>query len=309
MLTAALARRPSGSSSWSPSARPALADAGRADGRDLPAVSGGRLLLNVVIGGDDAEQRRYGDFLDNDERYAQAGEFLTVLRGAWEGEPSTSPASTAASRARASPDPLPRRRSTSAASSPAADRGRRRATSTSTSPGASRPRRSPSRSTACARPRPAQGRSCASACGSTSSPGTPPTRRGRRPTGCSPAWTRRRSPRPRSGSPPSSRRASAGWPRCTAGGRDRAWRSHPNVWAGVGLVRGGAGTALVGSHDEVADRIEEYHDARHRPLHPLGPAAPGGGVLVRRGRDAGAARARAARGGRPAALDLVAWPR
>ena len=33
----------------------------------------------------------------------------------------------------------------------------------------------------------------------------------------------------------------------------------PNLWAGVGLVRGGAGTALVGSHDEVADRLEEYH--------------------------------------------------
>ena len=33
----------------------------------------------------------------------------------------------------------------------------------------------------------------------------------------------------------------------------------PNLWSGVGLVRGGAGTALVGSHDEVADRLEEYH--------------------------------------------------
>ncbi len=33
----------------------------------------------------------------------------------------------------------------------------------------------------------------------------------------------------------------------------------PNLWAGVGLIRGGAGTALVGSHAEVADRIEEYH--------------------------------------------------
>ena len=33
----------------------------------------------------------------------------------------------------------------------------------------------------------------------------------------------------------------------------------PNLWSGVGLVRGGAGTALVGSHQEVADRIEEYH--------------------------------------------------
>ncbi len=35
---------------------------------------------------------------------------------------------------------------------------------------------------------------------------------------------------------------------------------HPNVWAGVGLVRGGVGTALVGSYDEVADRICEYRD-------------------------------------------------
>jgi alkanesulfonate monooxygenase len=33
----------------------------------------------------------------------------------------------------------------------------------------------------------------------------------------------------------------------------------PNLWAGIGLVRGGAGTALVGSHTEVADRIAEYH--------------------------------------------------
>jgi alkanesulfonate monooxygenase len=33
---------------------------------------------------------------------------------------------------------------------------------------------------------------------------------------------------------------------------------YPNLWSGVGLVRGGAGTALVGSHQEVADRIAEY---------------------------------------------------
>ena len=33
----------------------------------------------------------------------------------------------------------------------------------------------------------------------------------------------------------------------------------PNLWSGVGLVRGGAGTALVGSHDEVAERLAEYH--------------------------------------------------
>ncbi|MFD2327988.1 LLM class flavin-dependent oxidoreductase [Cohnella sp. GCM10020058] len=32
----------------------------------------------------------------------------------------------------------------------------------------------------------------------------------------------------------------------------------PNLWAGMGLVRGGSGTALVGSHIEVANRIIEY---------------------------------------------------
>ncbi len=32
----------------------------------------------------------------------------------------------------------------------------------------------------------------------------------------------------------------------------------PNLWAGVGLVRGGAGTALVGNPQQVADRIAEY---------------------------------------------------
>ena len=34
----------------------------------------------------------------------------------------------------------------------------------------------------------------------------------------------------------------------------------PNLWAGVGLVRGGAGTALVGDPQTVADRIQEYAD-------------------------------------------------
>ena len=34
---------------------------------------------------------------------------------------------------------------------------------------------------------------------------------------------------------------------------------HPNLWAGTGLVCGGAGTALAGSHDDVAGRIKEYH--------------------------------------------------
>lgn len=35
----------------------------------------------------------------------------------------------------------------------------------------------------------------------------------------------------------------------------------PNLWAGVGLLRGGAGTALVGSYRQVAERIAEYKKA------------------------------------------------
>jgi alkanesulfonate monooxygenase len=34
----------------------------------------------------------------------------------------------------------------------------------------------------------------------------------------------------------------------------------PNLWAGFGLVRGGAGTAPVGRHEEVAERLAEYHE-------------------------------------------------
>ncbi|MFY4857920.1 LLM class flavin-dependent oxidoreductase [Aliarcobacter butzleri] len=32
----------------------------------------------------------------------------------------------------------------------------------------------------------------------------------------------------------------------------------PNLWAGIGLVRSGAGTALVGSAEQIAQRIKEY---------------------------------------------------
>ncbi|MET0866385.1 MAG: LLM class flavin-dependent oxidoreductase [Nakamurella sp.] len=34
----------------------------------------------------------------------------------------------------------------------------------------------------------------------------------------------------------------------------------PNLWSGIGLVREGVGTALVGSHDQVAERLAEYVD-------------------------------------------------
>ncbi|MER9242587.1 FMNH2-dependent alkanesulfonate monooxygenase [Mesorhizobium sp. M0633] len=42
------------------------------------------------------------------------------------------------------------------------------------------------------------------------------------------------------------------------GGRRDKLEISPNLWAGVGLVRGGAGTALVGDAATVAERIDEY---------------------------------------------------
>ena len=44
------------------------------------------------------------------------------------------------------------------------------------------------------------------------------------------------------------------------GGRRDKLEVSPNLWAGVGLVRGGAGTALVGDPQTVAARIKEYMD-------------------------------------------------
>lgn len=44
------------------------------------------------------------------------------------------------------------------------------------------------------------------------------------------------------------------------GGKRDQLEVSPNLWAGVGLVRGGAGTALVGDADTVAARMLEYVD-------------------------------------------------
>lgn len=43
-------------------------------------------------------------------------------------------------------------------------------------------------------------------------------------------------------------------------GSREALEISPNLWAGIGLVRGGAGTALVGDPDTVARKMQEYAD-------------------------------------------------
>ncbi len=44
------------------------------------------------------------------------------------------------------------------------------------------------------------------------------------------------------------------------GGKRDNLEISPDLWAGVGLIRGGAGTALVGDADTVAKRLLEYND-------------------------------------------------
>jgi alkanesulfonate monooxygenase len=45
------------------------------------------------------------------------------------------------------------------------------------------------------------------------------------------------------------------------GGKRDNLEVSPNLWAGIGLVTGGAATSLVGSPQEVAERILEYEEA------------------------------------------------
>ncbi|MFB7273084.1 LLM class flavin-dependent oxidoreductase [Streptomyces sp. NPDC056244] len=49
----------------------------------LDRFTGGRVAVHTITGGNDAEQRRDGDYLDKEERYDRTDEYLTILRRAW----------------------------------------------------------------------------------------------------------------------------------------------------------------------------------------------------------------------------------
>jgi alkanesulfonate monooxygenase len=54
--------------------------------QQLNTLSGlieGRVAVNIVAGSSTAEQRGYGDFLEHDERYARAEEFLAICHAFW----------------------------------------------------------------------------------------------------------------------------------------------------------------------------------------------------------------------------------
>ncbi|MWL87813.1 LLM class flavin-dependent oxidoreductase [Cupriavidus sp. SW-Y-13] len=49
----------------------------------LDQFSGGRLGVHFISGGSDDEQKRDGDYLDHDQRYARTDEYLGILRRIW----------------------------------------------------------------------------------------------------------------------------------------------------------------------------------------------------------------------------------
>ncbi|AFT89831.1 LLM class flavin-dependent oxidoreductase [Paraburkholderia phenoliruptrix] len=54
----------------------------------LDHFSGGRLAVHFISGGSDEDQRRDGDYLTHDERYARTDEYLHIVRRVWtEDEP------------------------------------------------------------------------------------------------------------------------------------------------------------------------------------------------------------------------------
>ena len=49
----------------------------------LDQFSKGRLAVHIISGGDDADQRRDGDYLDHDQRYARTAEYLDIIKRIW----------------------------------------------------------------------------------------------------------------------------------------------------------------------------------------------------------------------------------
>ncbi|MGK2936523.1 MAG: LLM class flavin-dependent oxidoreductase [Solirubrobacteraceae bacterium] len=218
----------------------------------------GRLLLNVVVGGEPHEQRAYGDFLDKDERYARADEFLDITRALWRGETVDHDGAhlrvEGATLARL-PDPSPP--IYFGGSSPAAGGVAARHADVYLTWGEP-PAQVAEKLSWIRRLAAAEGRTI---------------RFGIRlhviaRDTAEQAWVEAR--RLLSGLDPKliadvqeglARSESMGQRRMLElhGGSTDELEIYPNLWAGVGLVRGGAGTALVGSHTEIADRIAEYH--------------------------------------------------
>ncbi|TCK21157.1 LLM class flavin-dependent oxidoreductase [Pseudonocardia endophytica] len=222
-------------------------------------LSDGRLMLNIVTGGDAVEQQRFGDWADHGERYARTGEFLSVLRAAWGEEPSDFTGdhyTVAGATTLAPPDPLPPVYF-GGSSDPALDVAARHADVYLTwgePPDAVAEKIGRVRKLAAEHGRePRFGIRLHVITRDTA--GEAWARASDLLAALDPAEVEQAQAVLRTSE-------SVGQQRMLAlhGGRTDQLEISPNLWAGMGLVRGGAGTALVGSHAEVADRVAEYHE-------------------------------------------------
>jgi alkanesulfonate monooxygenase len=221
-------------------------------------ISGGRLLLNVVTGGDDAEQRRFGDHLGKEARYRRAGEFLRVVRELWSGDPVTFTGEFFDLRsAQIVPAPVWPEIYLGGSSPGAIEVAASFADVYLTwgePPGAVAEKLDGVRERAKAAGRELRfGIRLHVIARDSAAEAWAQARR--LLAGLDPAAIERAQQVQRQSQSEGQRRMTA-----LHGGRADDLEIAPNLWAGVGLVRGGAGTALVGSHEEVADRIAEYHE-------------------------------------------------
>lgn len=228
--------------------------------------SGGRLLLNVVTGGEDLEQRRYGDFLTKEQRYARCGEFLDITRRLWADRGPVSFAgdhlTVEQAQLQRHPDPVPP--IFFGGSSPAAGRVAAQFADTYLTwgepPSAVAEKISWIRTLADEHGRTLDyGIRLHVISRDTSEQAW--AEANRLLAGLDPATVESAQQNLAQSGSEGQRRmrelhdGGAGFSRP---GDARKLEVAPNLWSGVGLVRGGAGTALVGSHEEVADRIAEY---------------------------------------------------
>lgn len=220
-------------------------------------MSGGRVLLNIVTGAEPAELARFGDFADKSSRYERCAEFMEIMKASWGDQPFDYQGDhyrVQAATTRLAPDPVPKV-FFGGASEPAENAAARGADVYlfwGETPEMILPRLASVRDKAAALGREleygirfhviARETSKAAwefaenlvsnitddAVGTAQQYFTTTQSEGQRRM-------------------------------ADMHGGDRAKLTvYPNVWAGIGLVRGGAGTALVGSYYEVAERIEEY---------------------------------------------------
>jgi alkanesulfonate monooxygenase len=230
-------------------------------------MTGGRLLLNVVTGGDRFEQARFGDHLDHDARYERTEEFLAVVRGVTSA-PADQPFSLKGKHydireASISTGPYDLPPIFFGGASPAAQHvaasqadvylvwGRPPAVEAANIAGLKARAAAKGRSLrfgvrlhVISRDTEEDAWATADKLLSWLSPDRVQTARALLAKSESVAQSQMSAiHQGREGLPASARELEI----------------HPGLWAGYGLVRGGAGTALVGSHSQVANLIEEYH--------------------------------------------------